>query len=164
MIVIGEPDHSNSQRVVGLRKILEKSDLSSPPVEEIRQSIWAKLLQNLGSSSLAALTGATVSEVRSDPYLVKLASRLGAEGRAIARALGVDVERAPTRPSGGQASGAVGHKPSMLQDYERGRPMEIDAQLTAPLELARAAKVEAPTLEAIVALVSHRAVAKGLYS
>jgi 2-dehydropantoate 2-reductase len=147
-----------------LRKILEKSDLSSPSVEDIRQSIWAKLLQNLGTSSLCTLTGATVSEVRGDAYLAKVATRLGAEGRAIAKALGVDVERAPTRPSGGQSSGAVGHKPSMLQDYERGRPMEIDAQLAAPLELARAAKVDVPTLEAIVALVSHKTKAKGLYS
>jgi len=163
MVVIGETDNSNSQRVVELRSILEKADLSSPPAEDIRQSIWAKLLQNLGTSSLCTITGETVGVVRSDPHLSKIFSRLGAEGRAIAKALGVDVERAPTRPSGGQASGAVGHKPSMLQDYERGRPMEIDAQLMAPLELARAAKVEAPTLEAIFSLVAHKAAAKGLY-
>jgi len=164
MLVIGETDGSNSQRIIILRKILEKADLSSPPVEDIRQSIWAKLLQNLGTSSLCTLTGVTVSDVRSDPHLSKIFARLGAEGRAIARALGVDVERAPTRPSGGQASGAVGHKPSMLQDYERGRPMEIDAQLVAPLELARAKGVEAPTLETVVSLVAHKAKAKGLYS
>jgi len=164
MIVVGEPDCSTSQRISALRKILEKADLSSPAVEDIRQAIWAKLLQNLGTSSLCTLTGVTVSDVRSDPYLAKIFARLGAEGSAIARALGVDVERAPTRPSGGQAAGAVGHKPSMLQDYERGRPMEIDAQLMAPLELARAKGVEAPTLEAIVSLVAHKAIAKGLYS
>ena len=164
MLVIGEVNNETSSRIEKLRAILEKSDLSSPPVEDIRQSIWAKLLQNLGTSSLCTLTGATVSDVRSDPYLSKIFSRLGAEGRAVAKALGVDVERAPTRPSGGQASGAVGHKPSMLQDYERGRPMEIDAQLVAPLELARAAKVESPTLEAIVSLVAYRAAVKGLYS
>ena len=51
----------------------------------------------------------------------------------------------------------------MLQDYERGRPMEIEAQLMAPLDLARAAGVEAPVLEAIAALVAHKAAAKGLY-
>jgi 2-dehydropantoate 2-reductase len=58
----------------------------------------------------------------------------------------------------------MGHKPSMLQDYERGRPMEIDAQLMAPLEFARARNVAAPTLEAIAALVSYKAKAKGLYT
>ena len=51
----------------------------------------------------------------------------------------------------------------MLQDYERGRPMEIEAQLMAPLEFARARAVEAPALEAIATLVAHKAAAKGLY-
>ena len=164
MLVVGEPDRSSSRRIIPLREILEKADLSSPAVEDIRQSIWAKLLQNLGTSSLCTLTGATVSDVRSDPWLSKVAARLGAEGRAIAKALAVQVELAPTRPSGGQGSGAVGHKPSMLQDYERARPMEIEAQLMAPLELARSAGVEVPTLEAIACLVAQKAAAKGLYS
>jgi len=163
MIVVGEADASSSARIAALRKILENAGLSSPPLDDIRQSIWAKLLQNLGTSSLTTLTGATVDEVRGDPHLAQVMARLGAEGKAIARADGVDVERAPKRPGGGQSSGAVGHKPSMLQDYERGRPMEIDAQLTAPLERARARGVSAPTLEAIVALVLHKATAKGLY-
>jgi 2-dehydropantoate 2-reductase len=133
-------------------------------VEDIRQSIWAKLLQNLGTSSLCTLMGVTVSDVRGDPALAAVASRLGAEGKAIAGALGVAVERAPTRPSGGQASGAIGHKPSMLQDYERGKTMEIDAQLTAPLELAREHGVPATTLEAITSLVIYKARARGLYA
>jgi 2-dehydropantoate 2-reductase len=163
MIVVGEPDCSNSKRVSALRRILEKSDLSSPPVEDIRQSIWGKLLQNLGTSSLCTLLGVTVSDVRTHPDLKPVFANLSAEGGAIARALGVDVARAPARPAGGQASGAMGHKPSMLQDYERGRPMEIDAQLTAPLELARAKGVPAPTLEAITLLVTYKARSKGLY-
>ena len=72
------------------------------------------------------------------------------------------IERAPKRPSGKAASGAA-HKPSMLQDYERGRPMEVEAQLVAPLELARMEKVHTPTLDVLVALVGAKAAAKGLY-
>jgi 2-dehydropantoate 2-reductase len=48
----------------------------------------------------------------------------------------------------------------MLQDYELGRPMEIDAILQAPLWFARAAGVATPTLDAVVALAAHKA--KGL--
>lgn len=164
MIVVGETDCRDSERVSVLRKILEKADLSSPPVEDIRQSIWAKLLQNLGTSSLCTLMGVTVGEVRADPSLAAVAARLGAEGRAIAAALGVAVERAPTRPAGGQSAGPVAHKPSMLQDYERGKAMEIDAQLCAPLEFARSCGVAAPTLDSVTSLVIYRARAKGLYT
>src|SRR5919197_505638 len=105
--------------------------------------------------------------VRLDPHpppdrdLAPIASRAREEAAAIARALGVAIERAPRRPSGKTSSGAA-HKPSMLQDYERGRPMEIEAQLNAPLELARAAKVHTPTLDILVPLVAAKAAAKGL--
>jgi 2-dehydropantoate 2-reductase len=104
-----------------------------------------------------------VKEVRGDPGLALLSKRLAEEARAIARAHGVDPEGAPQRPGGGQSAGAIAHKPSLLQDYERGKPMEIAALLAAPLEFARAAKLAAPTLEAVVSLVVFKATAKGLY-
>jgi 2-dehydropantoate 2-reductase len=52
----------------------------------------------------------------------------------------------------------------MLQDYELGRPMEIEAILAAPCAFARAAGVEAPALEALTALTARLAARKGLYS
>ena len=130
--------------------------------EDIRQSIWAKLAQNLWSSTLCTLTGVTVREVQDRAALKPLAGQAIEEATAIARALGVAVERAPRRPSGKSSSGAA-HKPSMLQDYERGRPMEVEAQLMAPLALARAAKVHTPLLEVLVPLVAAKAAARGLY-
>ena len=164
MIVIGEATGKDSARVLPLRTLLEKAGISSPPVEDIRQAIWSKLAVNLGTSTLCTITGANIAEVRSSPTLSGVAGKLGGEGRAIARALGVAIERAPQRPGGGSSSGLIQHKPSMLQDYERGRPMEIEAQLMAPLALARQAGVPAPMLELAAALVAHKAAAKGLYT
>jgi len=164
MLVVGEADDRDSTRIRELRKILDQSGMSSPPAPDIRAAIWSKLLQNLGNSTLCTLTGATVAEVRGDPELGKLAARIGAEGRAIAQAHGIDLEAAPQRPGGGHSSGMVGHKPSMLQDYERGRPMEIASQLLIPLAFGRAAGVATPTLEALVPLVAWKAAAKGLFS
>ncbi|HYN11347.1 MAG TPA: 2-dehydropantoate 2-reductase [Burkholderiales bacterium] len=163
MIVVGEADNRNSERIQRLRQALEKADLSSPPAKDIRAAIWSKLVQNVGNSSLGVIAGATVDEIRGNPQLGKLASTAGAETRAIAQAHGIALESAPTRPSGGHASGAVGHKTSMLQDYERGRAMEIEAQLMAPLAFARARQVATPTLDTLAALVAHKAAAKGLY-
>ena len=137
--------------------------MASPPAPDIRAAIWAKLLQNLGNSTLCTLTGATVAEVRSDPEIVKLAARIAAEGRAVAQAHGIDLEAAPQRPGGGHSSGMPVHKPSMLQDYERGRPMEIASQLATPLAFGRAAGVPTPALETLVALVACKAAAKGLF-
>jgi 2-dehydropantoate 2-reductase len=161
MLVIGRPQGEDMALVRALRDALSAAGMASPPVEDIRQSIWAKLTQNLWTSTLCTLTERTVREVQEDAELAPIAERAREEAGAIARALGVAIERAPRRPSGKTSSGAA-HKPSMLQDYQRGRPMETEAQLNAPLELARAAKVHTPTLDVLVALVAAKAGAKGL--
>jgi 2-dehydropantoate 2-reductase len=163
MLVIGNADRKDSSVVRELRSILNQLGISSPETDDIRRSVWAKLVQNLANSSLCLLTEASISDVVADPQLKELKNQVSAEARAIAAALGVDIDKAPTRPSGGHASGAQGHRPSMLQDYERGRPMEIEAQLMAPLALARAAGVATPTLDMLIPLAAHKAAAKGLY-
>jgi 2-dehydropantoate 2-reductase len=164
MLVVGEPDDRQSERIGQLRLVLEKSGISSPPAPDIRQSVWSKLTQNLGNSTLCLLTEATVGAVRGDPALSQLLGRMGEEARAIMRAHGIPVEGAVERPGGGQSSGLIGHKPSMLQDYERGRPMEIEAQLMASLAFGRAAGVATPTLDALIPLATFKAAAKGLYT
>ena len=58
---------------------------------------------------------------------------------------------------------APNHKPSILQDYELGRPMEIDALVRAPAAFARAADLSTPMLDLIAALAIQRARDKGLY-
>lgn len=164
MIVIGRPDRVETPLIRNLRQALEAADMSSPALADIRQSIWSKAAQMLANSTVCTLTGLSVGAVRSDPALKALVAKAGAEGLAIARGLGVDPDAAPQRPSGGHASGATSHKPSILQDYERGRPMEVETQLMAPLALARVAKVDTPTLDVLVPLVAAKAAAKGLYS
>ena len=164
MLTVGETDDSGSSRIGILRGILEKAGMHSPQCGDIRQAVWSKLVLNLSTSTLCLLCGGTVADVRGDPLLGGLNERIGAESRAIALAHGADPSGAPERPGGGHGSGRIGHKPSLLQDYEAGRPMEIEAQLAAPLAFGRAAGVATPTLDALVALAAYKAAAKGLYT
>jgi 2-dehydropantoate 2-reductase len=55
------------------------------------------------------------------------------------------------------------HKPSILQDYELGRAMEIDVLVCAPAAFARAADLSTPMLDLIAGLAIQRARDKGLY-
>jgi 2-dehydropantoate 2-reductase len=161
MLVVGAADDRGRSPVAALRAALDGAHLHSPPTTDIRQAVWNKLVLNLASSTLCLLAEDTVAGVGADPALAALLERIRAEGRAIAAAHGIAVENAPRRP-GGAPSGAA-HKPSMLQDYERGRPMEIEAQVMAPLAFARAAGVPAPAFEMAAVLAAHKAAAKGLY-
>jgi 2-dehydropantoate 2-reductase len=163
MLVVGEADDRDSERIRKFRNVLEDSGMSSPPAPDIRAAIWAKLIQNLAIAPLSTVTAATVAQVRADPGLTNISKRISEEARAIAQAYGINLALAPQRPGGGQSSGTPQHKPSLLQDYERGRPMEIASLLLVPLAFARAAQVPAPTLETLVSLVAYRAAAKGLF-
>ena len=78
------------------------------------------------------------------------------EAQAIGERLGVrfgmDVDR---RIAGAAAVGA--HKTSMLQDLERGRPLELDALLTAVQEMGRLVETVTPTIDIVLALAQQRA-------
>lgn len=161
VLVLGEPDDRPSERLARLAAALTKSSIEAPIETDIRRSIWAKLVVNLGSAPIGVLTEGTVKENLADPAIVELRKRIQAEARAIAAAHGVGIEGAPLPPP--HAPGGPQHKTSMLQDYERGRLMEVDAILMAPLWFARSAAIPAPTLEAVVALAAHKARKKGLY-
>jgi 2-dehydropantoate 2-reductase len=165
MLVVGEIDDRPSARVAALRELLGAARMHSPESDDIRKSVWDKLQLNF-ASSLCVPLGEPVSVFAEDPALHAVRARLLAEGRAIAAAHGVSLEGAPQRPgaAGSPSAGATAHKPSMLQDYEMGRPMEVDAILTLPCEFARASGVAAPTLEAVRAVVARLAARKGLYS
>ena len=163
MLVVGETDDRATPRIAALRALLSAAQMHSPEAGDIRQSVWDKLLLNFGSS-LCVLLGEPVGAVSDDPALRAARERLLAEGREIARAHGVSLEGAPRRPGAAQGPEASAHKPSMLQDYEAGRPMEVDAILAMPCEFARAAGVPAPALATVHAVAARLAARKGLYS
>jgi 2-dehydropantoate 2-reductase len=162
MLVMGAPDDRPSARVDALRKVLEDAGMPSPATADIRQSVWDKLLVNFGSTLCVPL-GEPFGAVINDPALRAVRERLMAEGRAVAAAHGVAFTGLPKRP-GPAGAAATSHKPSMLTDYEMGRPMEVEAILAAPQAFARAAGVETPALDALAALTMRLAAAKGLYA
>ncbi|MBS0641476.1 MAG: oxidoreductase, partial [Proteobacteria bacterium] len=71
----------------------------------------------------------------------------------------IDVDK---RIAGGAEVGE--HKTSMLQDLERGRPMEIDALLGAVVELGEVVGQPMPLCAAVLGLVRERGRQAGCYS
>jgi 2-dehydropantoate 2-reductase len=162
LLAIGAPDDRNAADVTRLRQAVNDSGMLSPPCDDIRAAVWDKLVINFGSTVCVPI-GEPIKALVEDAGLADLRQKLFAEARAIAKAHGVDTANAPKRP-GGQVVGATLHKPSMLVDYEVGRPMEIEAILAMPLAFARAAGVRTPHLDALAAITSRMALSKGLYS
>ncbi|UUX94002.1 ketopantoate reductase family protein [Aquabacterium sp. J223] len=161
-LIVGEPDDAQSERVQRLRAALAAADVASPATHDIRATLWRRLLVNIAGSVVSSIIEQPVGPSRADPAIRQLFARLTAEGTAVAAAHGVDVAEG-TVPPGAPHEFPPQHKPSIFQDYERRRPMEIEAILKAPLAFARAAGIDAPALEVITALAAHRAAKHGLY-
>ena len=159
---LGEPDGSKSTRVEALSQMFVKAGLKAPVRTNIRDEMWVKLWGNLAFNPLSALTTATLDRLVFRPDLCAVARAMMEEGREIAEALGVKFAVGIDKRIEG--AGEVGvHKTSMLQDLERGRPMEIDALLGAVVELADLAGKPAPLCRAVLALVRERARQAGCY-
>jgi 2-dehydropantoate 2-reductase len=123
---------------------------------QIRNEIWVKLWGNLSFNPISALTGGTLADICADPGTRAVVRAMMVEAQAIGEALGVsfavDVDR---RIAGAAEVGA--HKTSMLQDLEFGRPLEIDALVTAVQELGVLTQKPTPSIDLILALVRQRA-------
>jgi 2-dehydropantoate 2-reductase len=157
MLLIGECDDRSSPRIEGLRDVLEKASIHSPLVARIRQAIWSKLLTNMSMSVLCLVTGQTAKAVRDDPALREVVPRLLDEANSVGQSCFPEVQRVT------RSGPAPDHKPSILQDYERGRPMEIDALVTAPAAFARVGRLSTPMLDLLAALAIRQARDKRLY-
>ena len=159
---LGEPDGSSSTRVTALAGVMRKGGLKAPVRARIREEIWVKLWGNVSFNPISALTGATLAAICQDAGTRALARAMMLEAEAIARALGVTMPIDVDKRIAG--AGAVGeHKTSMLQDLERGRPMEIDALVASVAELGRLTLVPTPHIDTVLALVRKRAQHAGCY-
>jgi 2-dehydropantoate 2-reductase len=157
MLLVGECDDAPSARIERLRAVLTEASIQSGEVTRIRQAIWSKLMTNMSMSVLCLITGQTARAARADPALADVVPRLLAEAQAIGQSCYADVQRVT------RSGPAPDHKPSLLQDYERGRPMEIDTLVHAPAAFARAAGLPTPMLDLLAALAVQKARVKGLY-
>ena len=160
---LGEPSGEVSERAQRLSRLLIQAGLKAPVRPRIRDEIWVKLWGNLSFNPISALTGATLDAIVADDGTRAVARAMMLEAQTIGERLGVrfgvDVDR---RIAGAGAVGA--HKTSMLQDLERGRPMEIDALVTAVQELGRLVEVPTPAIDVVLALVRQRARLAGCYA
>ena len=162
VLCVGEIDDRPSQRVGMLRAALKGAGISSPDTTDIRYDIWHKLMANLTGSTVALILGQP-SSVQKTPLVNRMCRRAHAEALAVAEAHGVKLDDHPDMRYGPKRV-YFDHRPSILQDYDLGRPMEIESIVRAPIAFARSAGVDTPTLDAIEAVTVTLAASKGLYA
>lgn len=149
---IGEPDGGESERCGAIAEAFRAGGLKCPVSVRLRDEIWLKLIGNAAFNPVSVLTRATLGQLGELPEMREALRALLEESAAVAAALGaelpVSIER---RLEGGFEVGD--HKPSMLQDFEAGKPLEIDCMTGAIIELAEKVGVDVPRLRLVDAAV-----------
>jgi len=159
--VFGEPDGRTTPRIVALADAFRAASLPVATAPNIRTLIWQKLAFNLSAGPMCVLTETPVLDTHEETALIACSRRMVAEAEAVARAMGISLDLDMIQIVATNMK--LAHRPSILQDLEAGRRMEVDALYSVPLEMARMVNVPTPTLDLMVGLIKVKARAKGLY-
>ena len=160
-LLVGEPGGGMSGRATAFASLLTDAGLAGKEIPDIRRAIWYKLWGNMTINPISALTLATADRILANSGTRALTLACMAEAAAIGAAIGCPIsESGEDRVKVTATLGAF--KTSMLQDVEAGRPIELDALLAAPLEIAERVGVSAPNLAALHGLARLMGESRGL--
>ncbi len=151
-ISLGEPSGAKTERIKLLSKSLQNAGFRAPIRTKIRDEVWVKLWGNLAFNPLSVLTGKTLDSLCDNSGTRAIAKKMMVEAQIIGERLGVKFNIPIEKRINGAAQVGA-HKTSMLQDFEAGRPMEIDAIVTAVQELGKYTQTKTPTIDIISSLL-----------
>jgi 2-dehydropantoate 2-reductase len=161
-LIIGEPSGETDERVARLSALLDEAGLRPDLTGNVRRAIWYKLWGNATINPMSALVRASCDKILADPecraWMLEGMSELAAIGAAVGCPIS---ESGEDRMAVTARLGAF--KTSMLQDVEAARPIELDALLGAPREIARQAGISTPALDRLYGVTKLMAESLGLY-
>jgi 2-dehydropantoate 2-reductase len=161
-LVIGEPTGGESERVQRLGDVLKQAGFEVTRSAGVRRDIWNKLWLNLTVNPVCAVTGASTHQLLADPLVRAFCSAAMREASAVGAQIGCAIDE---QPEDHQAMmlrlGSM--KPSMLQDVEAGRTLELDAIVGVVHEIAQRVGVVTPNIDALLGVTRLFARRRGLY-
>jgi len=161
-LIIGEPSGAQSERVQQLARLLQQAGFAATVSEQIQKDAWYKLWGNMTVNPVSAMTGATTDRILDDDLVRGFISNVMLEAREIGARIGIPIAQQPEdRHQVTRKLGAF--KSSMLQDVESGKPVEIDALVTAVKEMGEMTGVPTPFTDVLLGLSRLHARVRGLY-
>lgn len=161
-LIIGEPSGEPTERVQRLADLLQRGGIDARVSPQIQKDVWYKLWGNMTVNPISALTGATTDRILADDLLRGFISAVMLEARTVGERIGVPIAEMPEdRHAVTRKLGAF--KTSMLQDVEAGRPVELDALVSAVRELAEGVGLATPFTDALLGLARVKTRELGLY-
>jgi 2-dehydropantoate 2-reductase len=161
-LIVGEPNGQTSTRAQALQALLQQAGFNATLSPQIQKDIWYKLWGNMTVNPVSAITGATTDQILDDELVRGFISSVMLEAKAIGERIGVPIDQNPEdRHAVTRKLGAF--RTSMLQDVQAGKPVELDALVSAVRELGQQAQVATPFMDALLGLSRLHAKGLGLY-
>ncbi len=161
-VILGEPAGGHSERVQRVAELLAHAGFDATPSANVRYDIWYKLWGNMTMNPISAITGATIDRALADPLVRDFCSAAMLEAAAIGERIGCKVAQS-TEDRHAITAKLGAFKTSMLQDVEAGRPMELDAVITAVYEIGQRLGQASPNIAALLGLSRLFGRVHGLY-
>jgi 2-dehydropantoate 2-reductase len=161
-LIVGEPSGQLTPRVQALHALLQQAAFNATLSPQIQKDIWYKLWGNMTVNPVSAFTGATTDRILDDDLVRGFISSVMLEAKAIGECIGIPIAQNPEdRHAVTRKLGAF--RTSMLQDVQAGKPVELDALVSAVRELGELTQVPTPFIDALLGLSRLHARGLGLY-
>jgi 2-dehydropantoate 2-reductase len=161
-LIVGEPTGQVTPRAQALHALLKTAGFNATLSPQIQKDIWYKLWGNMTINPISAITGATTDRILDDDLVRQFISSVMLEAKAIGEKIGIPIEQQPEdRHAVTRKLGAF--RTSMLQDVAAGKPVELDALVSAVRELGQLTQVDTPMTDALLGLSRLHAQGLGLY-
>ena len=161
-LIVGEPGGGESARVGAVCAALAEAGFEVEASTDVRREVWYKLWGNMTMNPVSALTGAESTAILDDPLVHAFMMRTMVEAAAIGERIGCPISQSGEERMG-LARKLGSFKTSMLQDALAGRPIELDALVTAVHEIGERVGVATPNIGALLGLTRLMARERGLY-
>lgn len=161
--LIGELDGRLTERVQRIAEAFNQAGLITSVSQNIIGTMWDKLLVNVATGALSAITRLPYGQLYQVPEVEACAIAAVAETMAVAQASGIVLQTTdPRAPWVKAAAGLPSEfKTSMLQSLEKGSLTEIDFVNGAVVRQGARCGVATPVNQALVACV--KGVERGLF-
>ena len=145
-LIVGELDGALSPRLVALREAASGAGFTFTASTHIQVDQWSKFARLSVFSGLTAATRSPLGVLRAEPALMALLERAVQESLAVGRARGVELPASVMDEVLGMVRAMPpGAKSSMLEDLERGKPLELPWLSGAVVRLGGEVGVPTPT-------------------
>ena len=159
-VVLGpwEASPSSMEQAAALASLLAEASIPCEATDDIRSSLWAKVLYNAPLNALGTLLDVHYGALGGDADLRAIMDGIIAEAFAVAQSQGIalpwpSAQEYQEHFYGSLLPATYEHRSSMLQDIERGRRTEIDAINGAVRRIGKEAGVPTPYNELLTRLI-----------